>query len=277
MTLPTFLIIGAMKAGTTSLWSYLGSHPDVFVAPEKELNFFVAERNWPKGIGWYAERFAAGSAPAIGEASPTYTMAHAFAGVPGRIAEVLPDVKLVYVVRDPIERMRSHFLHRVASGKEERPLERALLEGLAYLHTSRYAFQLEQYLEHFDRGRILLVRAEDLRAARLETLKRVFAFLEVDPEIVPSGIDVEEHRTEEKQVRSPAARRIGATPVARRLASVTPRPVRRWLAGATTRKLDGSVATVPPALRRRIAEGLRPDLERLRTIAGPGFDPWGLL
>jgi hypothetical protein len=108
MTLPNFVVIGAMKAGTVSLRHYLDEHPDAFLGRGGrfgEPNFFVAEHNWPRGRGWYESLFdGAGSATALGECSPSYTMAPAFGGVPGRMAQVVPNARLVYVVRDPIAR-----------------------------------------------------------------------------------------------------------------------------------------------------------------------------
>jgi len=165
----------------------------------KELKFFVAERNWTKGLEWYESRFAqSGDAVAIGEASPIYSMAHAFAGVPERIASLIPDAKLIYVMRHPIERMKSHYLHRVAHGSERRPVERALRESTGYLNTSRYAYQLEQYLEWFPREQIMLIRSEELRDRRLHTLQRVFGFLNIDTGWVPLNLQSESHKTDEK-------------------------------------------------------------------------------
>ncbi|HEY6932832.1 MAG TPA: hypothetical protein VI452_05490, partial [Marmoricola sp.] len=81
--LPNFIVIGAMKAGTTSLYQYLKHHDQVFMPPIKELDFFVAESNWCRGVGWYRHRFRdAGEAPARGEASVAYTQYPAHAGVP---------------------------------------------------------------------------------------------------------------------------------------------------------------------------------------------------
>src|SRR5438477_619745 len=99
MTLPTFVVIGAMKAGTVSLRHYLDEHPDVFLGRGGkfgEPNFFIAEGNWPRGRGWYESLFdGAGIAAAIGECSPSYTMAPAFRGVPERMAQLVPDPRLV--------------------------------------------------------------------------------------------------------------------------------------------------------------------------------------
>ena len=118
MTLPAFAVIGAMKAGTVSLCHYLDEHPDVFLGRGGkfgEPNFFVAERDWTRGRGWFPFLFeGAGSAAAIGECSPIYTMAPALGGVPERMAELfIPRARLVYVVRDPITRMQSMYMHQV--------------------------------------------------------------------------------------------------------------------------------------------------------------------
>ena len=132
MTLPNFVVIGAMKAGTVSLRHYLDEHPDVFLGRGGtfgEPNFFTAEYNWPRGRGWYESLFdGADQAAAIGECSPSYTMAPAFGGVPERMAQVVPDARLIYLVRDPIARMRSMYMHQVSAGRERRRAEAALLD-----------------------------------------------------------------------------------------------------------------------------------------------------
>jgi hypothetical protein len=113
-----------MKAGTVSLRHYLDEHPDVFLGRGGmfgEPNFFVAEDNWPHGRGWYESLFdGAGRAAAIGECSPCYTWAYVYRGVPERMAQVVPEARLVYVVRDPIARMQSMYMHQVSAGRERR-------------------------------------------------------------------------------------------------------------------------------------------------------------
>ena len=163
--LPNFIVIGAMKAGTTSLFQYLRDHPDVFMSSPKELHFFSARGG--KDLDWYEAHFAAaGTAIAIGEASASYTTYPDSEGVPERIAEVIPDARLIYLVRHPIERMRSHYLHRIGAGKERLPIEQALIDDPIYLGTSRYAARIERYLRCFPREQILIIRSEDLLAMR---------------------------------------------------------------------------------------------------------------
>jgi hypothetical protein len=133
--LPTFIVIGAMKAGTTSLYHYLRHHEQVFMPKVKELDFFVEEMNWPRGIHWYTQQFAGAAAGVLasGEASTSYSKYPQHAGVPERMAATVPDVKLLYVVRDPIARIRSHYRHRVLVGAEREGLETAVLRDPRYV------------------------------------------------------------------------------------------------------------------------------------------------
>ena len=207
--LPTFLVIGAMKAGTTSLYAYLGAHPDVFMADPKELDFFVEGKNWERGLEWYEERFAAaGGAAARGEASTNYTKHPFFPGVPERIRPVLPDARLVYVVRHPIRRMVSQYLHHVAEYGERSPAPEVLLTNPMIFACSDYAMQIERYLEHFPREQLLIVTSEDLHDRRAETLRRIYGFLGVDADRTPPNVGEKLHRTEEKAAPTALADRF---------------------------------------------------------------------
>src|SRR5262245_19380143 len=136
-----------MKAGTTSLAHYLRAHPQVHVPERKELYFFTGEDHWRRGTAWYESQFdGAGEALAVGEACVGYSMHPVYADVPERIATVLPRVRFIYLVREPVDRMVSHYRHRVWHGEEDLPIERALFEHGEYLDTSRYAMQVERYL-----------------------------------------------------------------------------------------------------------------------------------
>src|SRR5439155_23780937 len=181
-----FLVIGAMKAGTTSLYEYLRVHPQVFMACPKELDFFAEVKNWGRGCAWYEDRFAsAGAALALGEASPSYANDPNHPGVPQRIAELVPDVRLVYLVRHPVDRIESHFRHRARYEHELRPADEAVFQDLSrYLSPSLYGHQIRCYLEWFPREQLLVVRSEDLLHCRRRTLRRVFQFLGVDSDYV---------------------------------------------------------------------------------------------
>lgn len=278
MTLPNFLVIGAQKAGTTSLFRYLGEHPDVFVPDVKEPHFFDGHLAWHRGLAWYESLFAdAAGATAVGEASTSYTMHPAIAGVPERIAGVLPDVRLVYVLRHPVERMRSSWAHAVSRGVEVRSIGEALLADRRYADMSRYAHQLEQYLEWFDRSQILLLTAEDLRDRRAETLQRVLVFLGLRTDWEPPSLGTEFHPSRGKLGPRPVVRRLGLAPaVAGPTADRLPAPVRRPVQRLALRPLDPAEMHLDEDLRRRVTDLVRADVERLRGHLGPTFDGWGI-
>ncbi len=184
--LPDFVIIGAMKCGTTSLYDYLNLHPEVSMSHPKELNFFTQHQRWRLGVDWYKDRFApkdeACAARVRGEASPNYTRHPLFPGVPERMCQVVPNAKLIYCVRDPVSRAMSHYVHDYSIGEQDRPFAEAVLdEKEAYLWCSRYFHQLEQYLKVYDASQIKVVVLEDMKEKPYETLGEVFAFLGVDP------------------------------------------------------------------------------------------------
>ncbi len=108
MYLPNLLVVGAMKCGTSSLHNYLARHPDIFMSAEKELNFFTGS-NSGQSLDWYKAQFPV-DAPVRGESSQNYSKRHnpLFPGAAEAIKAVIPDTKLIYLVRDPIERYRSH-------------------------------------------------------------------------------------------------------------------------------------------------------------------------
>jgi hypothetical protein len=265
---PTFLVIGAMKSGTRSLNAYLAHHPNIFVT-RGEINFFTYR--WDRGLGWYEGLFAAGrGAEALGEVSPSYTN---FPGpVPERIAGTVPDVRMVYCLRDPVERTRAHYLHLVAGGIERRPFGRAISETPRYIECSRYVVWIERYLEHFDRSQLLLITSEGLRERRGETLDRILGFLGLPTGWRPSNLEREYHRTERK-----VAPRGWARPLWRR-ESLQGRIKKNPLARAVlTRPLDPERVDPSTEDEHSLRERFRPDVLRLAAYMEPGFDGWGLL
>lgn len=271
MTLPTFVVIGAMKAGTVSLRHYLDEHPDVFLGRGGrfgEPNFFVAEDNWPRGRGWYESLFdGAGRATAIGECSPTYTWAHVYRGIPERMARVVPEARLVYVVRDPIARMQSMYMHQVSAGRERRHAEAALLDD-RYLGPSLYGFQLAAFLDHFDRSQVLVIASEVLRDRPREALSAVFGHLAVDP----AAVDLDEWHQDHRSIDKPVPRLHDLTWLPRRQVKLHPRwrpdqrtgPVRLL----TTRRARIDDSAISPGLRDRLAGRLAADLRRFEHLLG---------
>ncbi|TMC22491.1 MAG: sulfotransferase domain-containing protein [Chloroflexi bacterium] len=201
---PDFIIIGTARSGTTSLYNYLVRHPNVAPALMKEVHFF--DCHYQKGISWYHSQF-----PSIpykyytetirrrtlitGEASPYY-MFHPY--VPERMAALLPNVKLIALLRNPVERVFSHYCWEVGWGNEKFSLEEAIeheekrirvdMKKLAtgdsfnhrhfsYLARSMYVDQLERWLQYFPRKQLLLIKSEELYAEPERIFKETLAFL----------------------------------------------------------------------------------------------------
>lgn len=194
MTLPSFVVIGAAKCGTTSLALYLEAHPEVYVASRKEVRFF--DRHWEEGLDWYRGHFAgAGDARAVGEASPSYLVDPQ---VPARVAQTLPDAKLLVLLRDPVARTLSAYHFAVGIGREQRDLETALADELAgretgsfvpkYLEGGRYVEQLERWAEHVPRERLHVEMFEDLRDRPDEVFSSICSYLGVDPTVRPDNL-----------------------------------------------------------------------------------------
>jgi hypothetical protein len=284
MTLPTFLIIGTMKGGTTSLYRYLRQHPEVFMPERKELNFFVdeyagppidppEERNWSRGITWYEHQFTgAESERAVGEASPNYSRHPTYPGVAERIAAVVPNVKLIYVMRNPIDRVLSHYLHDLSNGREQQPLHVALRRDDRYLAPSRYAAQVEHYFRVFSPGQVLLLKSDDLLARRTETVRRVLDFIGVNGN-VHLRLDFEVHRSSEKLERTRAL----AFAKQSRYRRFIPRPLRRRIRQLLANPLDTSKIEGDTETREFLMTQFAPDVRRLSELAGEDFGrAWGI-
>ena len=195
---PNFIIIGAMKAGTTSLYEYINQHPQVLPCAQKEVHFFV--HHFEKGLDWYLSHF-----PAIpqsgnfltGEASPGYLCNT----VQEKVKQTFPEVKLMAILRNPVERAISHYYHNVKHGIEIRSFEMAMqaeMEAIAslpdinlvketknwskqqgYLFTGLYVYFLEKWISAFNREQFLIIKSEDLYQNSKETMQGVFKFLEL--------------------------------------------------------------------------------------------------
>ncbi|MDM8553304.1 sulfotransferase domain-containing protein [Desulfococcaceae bacterium HSG7] len=196
MTLPNFLIIGAQKSGTTWLGHMLRQHPDVFM-PEQEVHFFDKENRFAKGITWYERHFdCVKNETAIGEKTPDYYWANG-KGVEGHLPNVhlniyntLPNIKLIIVLRNPVERAISAVNHIVRSGRIS-PFEKIdgllfgykqyLIQGHGVIDYGKYYSKIMAYLEYFEINQLLiLIFEDDIIKNPSEGLIKVCNFLNID-------------------------------------------------------------------------------------------------
>jgi len=210
MTMPNFLIIGAAKGGTTALHTYLQQHPQIYMTPTKETNFFAFEGeniNF-QGTGdealkdfsitdlnTYQGQFAGVSQEiAIGEACPSYLY---YPQAATRIKTYIPDSRLIVILRNPVERAYANFLHTVRDDREThtdfalalQDEEKRIADNWEwfwhYIQVGFYGQQLQQYYENFAPSQIKVYLYEDLKENAIATLQDIFGWLEVDPNFVP--------------------------------------------------------------------------------------------
>lgn len=163
MRLPDFLIIGAMKAGTTSLFRWLGTHPSCALPAVKEPGFFCTGRLWRNQITQYGNLFA-GISPDLstGEASTLYTHPQYAERAASRIYEIMPQARLVFIAREPVARLRSHYRHEVQRGRERRSLVEAVSASNDYVGMSLYFRCLLPYVSRFERQQICVITSDEL-------------------------------------------------------------------------------------------------------------------
>lgn len=188
--MPDFLLIGGMKCGSTTLHDYLVNHPKLAEPQYKEPGFFSRDERFALGLDWYRSVFASAQDDQLAfESSTCYTRHPHFGEVAQRIYEHLPGIKLVYIMRHPVDRLYSHYRHAMLERqkKNEGPvvsLQAALSENSEFFDAGCYAQQIEQFTAHYDRDRFFFLTLEELKADPDAMLGRLQEFLGV--EVVPT-------------------------------------------------------------------------------------------
>lgn len=188
-----FLVIGGQKCATTTLFRHLAQHPDVYMPPQKELNFFVDAEAYARGADWYHAHYFGDAPPGalLGEASPLYLCD---GSVAQRIHDTLPDARLLALLRDPIERAYSHYRMAVRRGLESESFAARIREQATrgkhgvdtldpqrdYLALGEYGCSLAAYLRCFDRRQIRVEFTEDLARQPEQVMRRISDFIGVD-------------------------------------------------------------------------------------------------
>ena len=265
--LPDFLIVGAAKAGTTTLYSYLCKHPSVVMSEPKEPEFFSRGDVWARGFDWYKKLFRAADGDTLaGEASTTYTRWPHTEDAAARIAEHLPDAKLVYILRHPVERTFSHYGHHVSRFGLDKTFEQAMADDAIYVDCSLYLMQMQRYL---DRG----IRREQFHVVTLDDLKRdpkavmngVQAHLGLDLiDLTAGGAEKANERSSRPFVHGRLRGVVGRIPGALALAELTPTPLKQagyWIIEKSPFGRKVKAKTTPQPMRAETRQLL---LDRFR-------------
>lgn len=177
-----FMIIGAMKSGTTSLASHLAQHPEICFCREKEPMYFI-HADWKRNLKKYHELYSPSKNQICGEASTPYTTLPEFPFTAPNLFDYNPELKLIYIMRQPIDRIVSHYAHDFLMGRTKDPIEITILNNPKYINISCYGAQIKPYMELFRSRNILLLTFEEYISQPFKTLKKVFEFLNVAEEI----------------------------------------------------------------------------------------------
>lgn len=268
--LPNFMIIGAMRSGTTTLSALLRAHPDVYMAPKKEVHYF--SRHWERGVDWYVQQFAGRRGEvAMGEATPSYMY---FDDAVERMASVVPEARLIAILRDPVDRAWSHYWRGRVWGLEELDFRRALEAeperlqtadaGLfGYIDRGRYLRQLQNVCRFYRRDALNVVLFEDLVKAPRETLQEVCRFIGVDDSFEPPNLGV--RSAPFMAVRSQRVRRLAA--------SLRPRLLRKAVA-RLNQKPGVRYPEMSPEIRAETAAFFAEDNAALAAWLGRDLSNW---
>ena len=268
-----------MKSGTTTLCHWLDQHSDIFMSDPKEPNFFCRPDIYARGFEWYETLFQnAQGETAIGEGSTSYTKAHIFDGVPQRIARHLPNARLIYIVRHPLERIESHWMFNVIHYDLRQSFSKALRDKHSkqiMINTSKYWWQISKFREHFSDEQILVLFFEEMKQNPDATLRRCFDFLGVSTQDYSVNTDQKRNVTPEFEMESNTLSVVRKIPAYRRLKNFVPSGLKTILQPL----LKQQIAAHPqwnPRLKRQIARELEPDTHQFLDYCNKPRDYWDL-
>ncbi len=295
--LPNFLIIGAEKSGTTTLYDLARQHPEIFISERKELNFYSDDEHYERGLEWYQQaHFQSSRGHACrGEASPRYLMRGALAAERISSAYQGRPLKLIAIFRNPAERAYSLYWHWVRDMWEDLPFEEALRAEDAwraahpaveyvpwrerrYLSSGRYACQLKPFLARFPRERFLFLLTEDLKADFAGTARRIYDFLGADASFQAHNVA----KNPAGAPRLPGLQKSlhnSTTPLrrtVRALLQIFPTAWReRWKSDLQKANLKpADYPPMDPAVRKALTDRCRTEIRELETLIGRDLSHW---
>lgn len=293
---PNFIVIGAARSGTTALYQYLRRHPDIFMSNIKEPNFFAFEdcpldyagpgaefvnnsvASWDDYCALFAE---APSGAMVGEASPLYLYA---AQAPAGIKRRFPQIKMIAILRNPIEQAYSHYLYAraqmiepladfgdalAAQTQRQRDHWQPLFQ---YSEFPRYAEQLTRYFEHFGREQLKIFLYEDYLDDPQGVLREMFAFIGVDTAFSP---DIAQHTNMGGNPKNAFVQWLvmRPNPLSRLFGGFLPLATRQRIRDMVSRR-NINREEMPVAARERLITALRDDITRLQALVGRDLSHW---
>jgi hypothetical protein len=270
-----FMLIGAQKAGTTSLAAQLAAHPQICFCKEKEPGYFHQTADWRAGLDAYHRLYDPRPGQICGEASTFYTFYPEFRETHARLHAYNPALKLIYVMRQPVERVISHYTHNRVREIDTRPPEVAVFSDAAYVDRSRYGVQLRPYLETFGPDSLLLLIFEEYTADQISALRRVAGFLGIEAAPFETTDTTPLHQSVGQPfLRSEALRNFTKTEVFQKMRGVMPAAIRQPI---RHRLLSNKIDEKPyfaPDVKQALWRLLEDDVYTVEGIMGRRLDGW---
>ncbi len=277
LRLPSFIILGAQKAGTTSLHYALDNHKEIFMSEPKELSFFNIDANFERGVKWYASFFKHwANEKMAGESTPSYLWDER---VPARMAKILPDNRFIIMLRNPVDRAYSAYWYAFSNGDETLPFAEAIeaeplratqspaIRGYSsYIDRGLYCHQIKRFLKYYDQSQLLILITEEYKNDPVSLLSQVTRFLNVscDREFIAKA----------KRITRNVARIPRLNKVHRYIPSLMERSS---FAARVIRRLNLRKAKYPPMpadIRLMLLERFRDSNEELEDLLGRKLYIW---
>ena len=275
---PNFFLIGAPKAGTTSVCELLGAHPDVFICDPKEPQFFTIPKKFKRGYGWYASLFESATGhKAIGDGSTTYSQTGVYPDALKRLVDYAPDARIIYITRSPLERLESQWIQwRYQGHKIPASFSRALYTWPPLIDSSLYWTQINAYRRYIPDERILVLFFDDFKSDPHAVLSKCFEFLEVTPQAQVQDTDRPRNVWDDKHEDRIVLNALRRLPGYDRLRdALIPRALRR----AFKRRFTKPIQQRPrwdEQTRQWVVDRIGDDVRRFLEFYGKPADFWPL-
>lgn len=267
-----FMIVGAQKCGTTTLFKLLDRHEALIGSSVKEPHFFSTEPDWGRALERYETLFPPGREGLRFEASTSYTFSpHRKPMIWKNLWDYNAELKLIYLVRRPLQRIISGYMHNVQRGYTDRPLEEEILRNPLYLDITRYASQIRPFIRTFGRERVLLIDFDDLISRREEVLSSVAQFLDVDAAGLQGADPVHANRSLGSGGKD--HHRFDDPSIPLRLLRTVAPPVYGALK-ARSRRIFHTRPSLPPDLGRSLLELLGLEIDALEVLMEKDLSAW---
>lgn len=264
LTLPDFIVVGAMKCATTSLCYALSRHENIYICEPKEPEFFNRDQEYRQGISQYSRLFeSADNGMICGEGSTSYSKCGLFPRASERLAEHLPNVKLIYIMRDPIRRIESHWMHTARNNPGfDTPFLDSIVGDANYVDTSCYWRQYLHLRKHFPPDQFLLLLFEDFKSNPKEVTRQCLKFIGVDNQDYQRHEPEHQHKSVGSVIDRPIVGKLQNSELIRSVFQLLPRYLRDQLKRPFQRTISSRPQWNPDALRRTL-DTVGPDAQKM--------------